>query len=990
MTSRPIVLLCVAVLAASCQAPPAAEPVQAQAQSQTPVAAPSTQPAPAAQSPAPATPADASAGEMLQNKSEMVGYGAEVSRIVDQKDEIISILRNGMTVIVKRVPSPVVSVRGYCFTGGVYEGKWLGGGLSHLLEHLVAGGSNSRRTEAQNRDLLQLIGNNSNAYTSDDHTAFFISTTTGHMDQAVDLVTGWMLGAQITPAEYRREYEVVQRELEMGKGEPDRQFYYMAAANRYKVSPARIPVIGYQEVIQGLTRDDVYSYYKLAYVPNNMLFCVAGDIDPEVMLKSVRSYVSDAKPGRVFSHDIAQEPKVISPRTVVATFPKLGQAKLELGFPSVRLDDPDLYAMDLLADVLGGGESSLLVRDIRDKQQLVSSISADDETPAYVTGTFTVDMELDPDSIAPATKAVLAALEAIKTDGVDPEALARAKTEMRTQLVQRRQTAEDIAAGLAEDFMTTGDAHFSDLYVSRIEALTVDDLKRVARKYFDQSKLLTVGMLPSEYVGAAGLPRAVDLIRPGGLSEPSTTQPGISSSSPVVRSELDDGTVLLIKRINTTPLVVMQMYSLGGLTTEDARTNGLGSLTMQMLPRGTATRSADDISDFFASIGGDLATACGNNTWSWTATCLAGNFDKALNVFADVVTQPAFSDGELGLMKKRVEAGIAGEDADWSAQAIHFFKKQYFGPAGSPYQFVTTGTGQNVAAFTAAQLRDWYQSKVLAAPRVLAIYGDIDPDKAKALAAQLLGKGPRRTFDSPAVQTPPPVAAPAVPTVTVERVAVQKTDQELAGIVIGFRSDAVVGQSDLYGLTVAQTIAGGFTFPTGYLFETLRGKGLVYVVEAENSPGRSDRFPGTFFVFAGCAPSKVNEVVETCLQNIAREQGTAADINEKWFTRSKELIVLADAMDNETPAAQAETAALDELFGLGYDYHGQFADRIRSVTLPQVQALARTRLNSCVVTICTPEPGLVNVAEGPRVYPSFPVVELTPRGIQHAIVGASK
>ena len=124
----------------------------------------------------------------------MAGYGAEISRVVDQKDEIVSVLRNGMMVIVKRVPSPVVSVRGYCFTGGVYEGKWLGGGLSHLLEHLVAGGSSERRTEAQNRDLLQKIGNNSNAYTSEDHTAFFVNTTTEHMDQAVDLVTGWMLG----------------------------------------------------------------------------------------------------------------------------------------------------------------------------------------------------------------------------------------------------------------------------------------------------------------------------------------------------------------------------------------------------------------------------------------------------------------------------------------------------------------------------------------------------------------------------------------------------------------------------------------------------------------------------------------------------------------------------------------------------------------------------------------------------------------------------
>ena len=137
------------------------------------------------------------------------------------------------------------------------------------------------------------------------------------MEQAVDLVTGWMLGAKITVPEYAREYQVVQRELEMGKGEPDRQFYYLTAMNRYRVSPARVPVIGYQEVIQGLSRDDVYTYYKMAYQPNNMVFAVAGDIDPEEMLAAVQKNVADAPPGRVFSHNIEAEPPVLTPRTLV-------------------------------------------------------------------------------------------------------------------------------------------------------------------------------------------------------------------------------------------------------------------------------------------------------------------------------------------------------------------------------------------------------------------------------------------------------------------------------------------------------------------------------------------------------------------------------------------------------------------------------------------------------------------------------------------------
>src|SRR5579871_3359565 len=189
---------------------------------QTPQTPPST--------PAPRPKADTESAVKLQTaapdqKPQPSGqFSAEDYRIVSQKDEIISVLKNGLVVITKRVASPVAAVRGYAFTGGVYEGPWLGGGLSHLLEHLVAGGSNGRRTEEQNNELLQAIGNDSNAYTSEDHTAFFVNTTPEHMTQAVDLVTGWMFTASITPDEYHREYEVVQRELEMGKGEPDQQF----------------------------------------------------------------------------------------------------------------------------------------------------------------------------------------------------------------------------------------------------------------------------------------------------------------------------------------------------------------------------------------------------------------------------------------------------------------------------------------------------------------------------------------------------------------------------------------------------------------------------------------------------------------------------------------------------------------------------------------------------------------------------------------------
>ncbi|HVT88294.1 MAG TPA: pitrilysin family protein [Tepidisphaeraceae bacterium] len=909
-----------------------------------------------------------------------VNYGAESHRLVSSSDEIVSVLENNLTVIVKRVPSPVLAVRAYAETGGVYEGKWLGGGLSHLLEHLVAGGTNARRSEEQNRNLLQQLGNNSNAYTTYDHTCFYVNTTPQHLDEAVDLVAGWMLGAAITPAEYGREYEVVQRELEMNKGEPDSVFWRMTQLNRYRISPQRVPVIGYQEVIQGLSRDDVYGYYKLAYQPNNLVFAVAGDVDPEKMLAAVQKNVSQVKPGREFTHELPPEPPVLAPRSMVATFPKLGQAKLDLGFPSVRIDQADMYPLDLLATILAGSESSILVQELRDKQHLVSGVSASDFTPNYVQGTFSVSMELDADKIEQAKKVTLDEIEKLKTTLLEPERIERAKTQMRTQRVKSLQTTEQIISSLATDYLSTGDPHFSDRYVERIDKVTAQQLQEVANKYLVQSRLLTTALIPAEAAGT--LPKAEDLLR---AAAPTTqAKANAEEATKITRIDLGGDVTLLHKRISTSPVVEVRMYSLGGLTAEDEKTNGVGKLTMDMLPRGTRTRSADQIAEFFDSIGGDLETDCGNNSWFWNMTCLKDDFAKAMDVYADVVKNPSFPVDELTGIKQRLLAGIDSQDADWLAQGMRFFKKSYFGPLKSPYQFITLGRKEIVTATTSEQMKQWYETKVLKGKRVLAIFGDVTLEQAQAMAKQYFA-GPAKPESTNAggfiegrwtYGNPPPF-------VNVNRVEVQKTEQALAGVVIGYKSDSVIGDKDLDTITVADTMTSGFDYPTGYLFDILRGRGLVYVVHAYNMPGRAREMPGAFIVYAGCDPKNVNEVVDVILENIARCQGTDQDMQLEWFNRSKQLITTSDAMSNETPAEQASTAALDELYGLGYNYHDSYAQRINAVTIDQVRQVARAKLNECVITVSTPQPDLVNKKTGMRTYTSFPPVDLTPRGVQH-------
>jgi predicted Zn-dependent peptidase len=338
-------------------------------------------------------------------------------------------------------------------------------------------------------------------------------------------------------------------------------------------------------------------------------------------------------------------------------------------------------------------------------------------------------------------------------------------------------------------------------------------------------------------------------------------------------------------------------------------------------------------------------------------------------------------------MKQRIAADIASEDSDWTSQAMRFFKKSYFGPRKSAHQFLPIGTIENLQKLTADDVKHWYHDKILGGPRVLAIFGDIQFDAAKALAMKYLGGGPvlhaelesrsHVVFETAAPPTPPTAS------MQVERVEVQKTEQPLAGIVIGFDCNSVIINPNEPVLAVADCLTSGYSGGTGYLYDVLRGKGLVYVVQTQDAPGVKPSDPGTFFAYAGCDPQKVNEVVDLILENMARLQGTPQDIQTDWFDRSKQLIITADALDTETPDAQASTAALDELYGLGYAWHAGFAKRINAVTLEQVQDEARTGLGKCVVTICTPAPELVKEQSGTRTYPSFPKVDLTPKGVQH-------
>src|SRR5437660_11979544 len=197
------------------------------------------------------------------------------------------ILPNGLTIIVQEDRSaPVASVQAWCATGSIYEDQHLGAGLSHILEHMLFKGTKTRSTN-EIAQKIQDVGGYINAYTSFDRTVFWIDVPKDGEATALDILADAMINSTLPPEEYQKEQEVIRREFAMGMDDPDRMAGLLLFATAYQRHPYRFPVIGEIEVYNQLTQEQVMQYYKTRYVPNNLTFIVAGDVDAEKVRQNI-------------------------------------------------------------------------------------------------------------------------------------------------------------------------------------------------------------------------------------------------------------------------------------------------------------------------------------------------------------------------------------------------------------------------------------------------------------------------------------------------------------------------------------------------------------------------------------------------------------------------------------------------------------------------------------------------------------------------------
>jgi len=390
-----------------------------------------------------------------------------------------TILANGLKVLIQEVrTAPVVSFMVWYRVGSRNETSGITG-ISHLLEHMMFKGTPTYG-KGEIARVLQRHGASFNAGTSLDYTCYYEVLASDRLELAVTLEADRMANALIPEEEHRLEMTVVRSELERNEDNPHRALFLELLAQTFKAHPYHWPTIGWRTDVEQITTDEIRSYYRTHYVPNNATAIIVGDVDRARGLALVEQYFGGIPRG--------PDPPLVR----VVEPPPTGERRFKIRKPGdtryliVAWRNPEMahadnYALDVLGMILGHGRTSRLYRGLVETK-LATEVDAANETardPFLLLAQATVA----PDATLEAVEAALhREVELLRTQPVTSEELARAKRQVEASFVYSKDSIRSLAQQLGY-FETVASYRYLDTYLERLASVGPDDVRRAADVY---------------------------------------------------------------------------------------------------------------------------------------------------------------------------------------------------------------------------------------------------------------------------------------------------------------------------------------------------------------------------------------------------------------------------------------------------------------------------------------------------------------------------
>jgi predicted Zn-dependent peptidase len=362
-------------------------------------------------------------------------------------------------------------------------------GISHFIEHMLFKGTTSRSAEDIARS-VDSVGGNLDAFTSKELVCYNTKVLDEHLPRAFDVLADLVLNPLFNEDDLEREKGVILEELKMDSDNPDYLVNELFSSNFWKDHSLGRAILGTKETVTAFNRATVDAYYREVYTPANMLITAAGNLKHDALVAlAAKHFQGLAARGPVPADDVP----VTHARIVQRNKKELEQVHLILGVPSRRVDDPDRFASYTLNTILGGGMSSRLFQNIRERQGLAYSVYSDLGNYSD-TGCLSVYAGTSLEAAGKVVESILKEFRDLKNNPVPFEELRRAKDHLKGSLMLSLESTSSRMSDLARQEMYFHRFFTLDELVESIEAVSADDIQRLANTFFD-AKLIALTVL---------------------------------------------------------------------------------------------------------------------------------------------------------------------------------------------------------------------------------------------------------------------------------------------------------------------------------------------------------------------------------------------------------------------------------------------------------------------------------------------------------------
>lgn len=401
-------------------------------------------------------------------------------------------LDNGVRILTEEIPHVRSVSTGIWINVGSRDETEQNNGISHFIEHMMFKGT-EKRSPKDIAEELDAVGGQLNAFTTKEYTCYHTKVLDEHFNLASDILSDMVFNSKFNQEDIDREKNVIIEEIKMYEDAPDELVHDMFTKTIWKGHPLGRPIIGTAEIVNAFSREDLMDFYNKYYTPNKMIVSVAGNINHATVVERLKPLFGKDNP--VETSRISSPPKGVS--EIVCRNKGTEQVHIVIGTPGYALDHNDIYAVQLMNTVLGGGLSSRLFQEIREQRGLVYSVYSY-HSSYHDTGIFAVYAGLSKKNVNQAMELVFKEIQDISKNGLLEKELQRAKDQLKGGLFLSLENVNSRMSRLGKSEMYLGKVLEPDEIVEKVYKVTNEDIQRVANNMFKPESFTLAAIGPWE------------------------------------------------------------------------------------------------------------------------------------------------------------------------------------------------------------------------------------------------------------------------------------------------------------------------------------------------------------------------------------------------------------------------------------------------------------------------------------------------------------